>query len=221
MHIFNNCYFEIENELGLKVYLEEKIASNPSEFMEEIFSSYIALTNRSLLLFDDAIYHYEDILLNNPTYQDSCYAVIDVGNTYLEANGRANGRLSYLRPISWESHQEITNMLLESIRTGKHINNDIPQVKKCVLHHNYPNPFNPETTISFSLPNDSKVNLTIYNIRGQKVKTLVNEKFDKGFHKLVWDSKDTFGKEVSSGVYFYRLVSDGKSVKTRKMLLLK
>jgi flagellar hook assembly protein FlgD len=110
---------------------------------------------------------------------------------------------------------------LESIRTGNHIKNNIPQVKKCVLHKNYPNPFNPETTISFSIPEDSKVELSIYNIRGQKVRTLIKNKFEMGFHNVIWNSKDNNGKSVATGVYFYKLKVDGKDISVKKCLLLK
>ncbi|MCK4312112.1 MAG: T9SS type A sorting domain-containing protein [Candidatus Cloacimonetes bacterium] len=127
----------------------------------------------------------------------------------------------YLQPESFESHLQTTQLLLESIRTGNHIQNKIPQVKKCVLHKNYPNPFNPETTISFSIPEDSKVELSIYNIRGQKVITLTKDKFEKGFHKLVWNSKDNNGKSVATSVYFYKLKVNGKDKAVKKMLLLR
>ncbi|NQV19114.1 MAG: T9SS type A sorting domain-containing protein [Armatimonadetes bacterium] len=91
----------------------------------------------------------------------------------------------------------------------------------CLLNQNYPNPFNPTTTISFSIPEEIKVDLSVYNIKGQKVKTMAKDYFEKGFHKLIWNGKDSSGKEVGSGVYFYKLKTDGKSVGTKKMLLLK
>ncbi len=88
------------------------------------------------------------------------------------------------------------------------------------LLSNYPNPFNPSTTISYSIPTESKVELTIYNIKGQKVKTLTNDKFDKGKHSVIWDGDDDSGKSVSSGIYFYKLKS-GKESSVKRMLLLK
>ncbi len=86
---------------------------------------------------------------------------------------------------------------------------------------NYPNPFNPETIISFSIPKESKVELTVYNIKGQKVKTLSNDDFEKGFHKLIWNGKDSSGKEVGSGIYFYKLKVNEKDKSVKKCLLLK
>ena len=67
---------------------------------------------------------------------------------------------------------------------------------------NYPNPFNPETTISFSIPKDSNIDLTVYNIKGQKVKTLFNDSLDKGDYSVVWDGNDDTDRAVSSGIYF-------------------
>ncbi len=88
------------------------------------------------------------------------------------------------------------------------------------LFGNYPNPFNPSTTISYQLSKDSDVTLTIYNIKGQKVKTLVNETLPVGRYSIVWNGKDNNNKLTSSGIYFYKL-STGNFQQTRKMILLK
>ena len=97
---------------------------------------------------------------------------------------------------------------------------EIPAITKPMLHGNYPNPFNPTTTISFSLPNEQKIELTIYNIKGQKVKTLYSGIASEGEQSVVWDGIDSNGKTVSSGIYFYKLKTESKEL-TRKMLLLK
>ena len=86
---------------------------------------------------------------------------------------------------------------------------------------NYPNPFNPTTTISFSIPNESKINLLVYNIRGQKIKSLVNVILDKGKHSVVWNGVDESGKSVSSGIYFYKLSVNNKEISVNKCLLIK
>ena len=85
---------------------------------------------------------------------------------------------------------------------------------------NYPNPFNPSTTISYSVPADGNVTLTIYNARGQLVNTLVSEPKAKGNYQVVWNGKDSGGNPVASGLYITRLVSCGKSI-GKKMLLMK
>ena len=84
---------------------------------------------------------------------------------------------------------------------------------------NYPNPFNPSTTISFQIATDGMAKLDIYNIKGQLVKTLVKEHKARGEHQVVWDGKDFRGKGVASGVFFVRLSSAGRS-STHKMLLM-
>ena len=85
----------------------------------------------------------------------------------------------------------------------------------------YPNPFNPSTTIYFSIAKESIVKLSIFNIKGQKVKTLVNDNLEKGNHSVVWLGKDEADKFVSSGVYFYKIEFDGKTESVKKCLLLK
>jgi len=90
------------------------------------------------------------------------------------------------------------------------------------LAGNFPNPFNPSTTISFSIRNAENVVLNVYNARGQLVKTLIdgNVEFIAGRHNVIWEGIDSHGRTVGSGIYFYRLQA-GKFTSTRKMLLLK
>ncbi|MBC8414871.1 MAG: T9SS type A sorting domain-containing protein [Candidatus Cloacimonetes bacterium] len=85
---------------------------------------------------------------------------------------------------------------------------------------NYPNPFNPETKIVFNLPESGQVKLEIYNIKGQKVKTLLDCYMSPGRSEMIWNGKDDNGKRVSSGVYFYQLVAEKKTI-TKKMILIK
>ena len=93
-------------------------------------------------------------------------------------------------------------------------------VSDLVAHQNYPNPFNPTTTIAFDLPISSNVELTIFNIAGQKVKTLLDEYRKAGSHELTWNGVSATGQAVASGIYFYRLKAGGETA-TGKMLLLK
>ena len=89
-----------------------------------------------------------------------------------------------------------------------------------MLNQNYPNPFNPETTISFDMPKTANANLSVYNVKGQLVKTLHNGIANFGRNTVVWNGTDNNGNKVTSGLYFYRLTTDGK-VETRKMMLMK
>lgn len=89
-----------------------------------------------------------------------------------------------------------------------------------LLHQNYPNPFNPSTTISFDLPAAGEVRLEILNLLGQTVRTLLSDRRSAGSHQVVWDGLSDSGEGVASGVYFYRLSSEGKK-QSRKLLLVK
>ena len=88
------------------------------------------------------------------------------------------------------------------------------------LGQNYPNPFNPITQMEYSLPQSSRVVISIYNVLGQEIKTLVNKDQDYGYHSVSWDGTDRLGKSVASGVYFTQMRSGGFS-QSKKMLLLK
>jgi hypothetical protein len=88
------------------------------------------------------------------------------------------------------------------------------------LNQNYPNPFNPETDISYTLPKDCDVKLTIYNVIGQKIKVLVDEHQTAGSKSVYWDGKDEKGKQVASGIYFYRMKA-GEFTDAKKMILMK
>ncbi len=85
---------------------------------------------------------------------------------------------------------------------------------------NYPNPFNPETKIVFNLPQDDNVRLTVYNLKGQRISTLVDDVLNKGNHSVVWDGKNNYGNDIPSGVYLYRIETSNEAV-TRRMVLLK
>ncbi|MDZ7346757.1 MAG: carboxypeptidase regulatory-like domain-containing protein, partial [candidate division KSB1 bacterium] len=85
---------------------------------------------------------------------------------------------------------------------------------------NYPNPFNPETVIVFKVPNRSQVLLSVYNLSGKKVATLMNRPLEAGRYEIKWDGRDETGKPVSSGVYIYSLQVDGL-VKSGKMVLIR
>ena len=91
---------------------------------------------------------------------------------------------------------------------------------KFSLSQNFPNPFNPRTSIRYALPSDAKVKLVIYNVLGQKIKTLVEGHQTAGYNTVWWDGNDENGDQVASGIYFYRLEA-GKFNEVKKMMLLK
>ena len=89
-----------------------------------------------------------------------------------------------------------------------------------VLSQNYPNPFNPSTEITFGLPAEASVRLVVYNILGEKIRTLANSSYGAGHYRLVWDGFDDNNRQVAPGMYLYRLEA-GATVLTKKMMLIK
>ena len=89
------------------------------------------------------------------------------------------------------------------------------------LFQNFPNPFNPETTIKYNLAEGSDVHLQIYNILGQVVRTMVAERQSAGRYQVKWSGTDDRGMPVSSGIYFYQLATGGKFHDVKRLMLLK
>ena len=88
------------------------------------------------------------------------------------------------------------------------------------LEQNFPNPFNPVTTLRYDLPENSYVNVTVYDMLGRQVRTLVNTTQDAGFRSVIWNATNDYGKPVSAGIYLYQIQA-GEFVQTKKMVLLK
>ena len=88
------------------------------------------------------------------------------------------------------------------------------------IHQNYPNPFNPVTTLRYDLPEQGHVRITIYDMLGRDVKTLINEYQDPGYRSIIWDATNDYGKPVSAGMYLYQIQANN-FLKTKKMILVK
>ena len=97
---------------------------------------------------------------------------------------------------------------------------DKPFPTSYALHQNYPNPFNPVTTLRYDLPEQGFVTITIYDIMGREVKTLINHTQDAGYRSVIWDATNDYGKTVSAGIYLYQIQA-GENISTKKMVLLK
>ena len=100
------------------------------------------------------------------------------------------------------------------------LNDNIVIPSRYSFHQNYPNPFNPVTTLRYELPKQATVNITIYNMLGRQVKTLVNQTQGAGYKSVIWDATNDYGKPVSAGIYLYQIQA-GKHISTKKMVLLK
>ena len=106
------------------------------------------------------------------------------------------------------------------VKLGKIGNNSPEQSQMIIEHSNYPNPFNPQTRISYYLPADGNVDISIYNIKGSKIKKLVSGFLNQGSHSVVWNGKDENNKAAASGIFFYKIKTDYETA-TGKILLLK
>jgi hypothetical protein len=93
-------------------------------------------------------------------------------------------------------------------------------IKRFALYQNHPNPFKDLTKIAFALPKECKVSLSVYNVTGRKVRTLINDKMKPGDYSLKWDGKDNQNRKLSNGIYFYRLQTENFK-DTKKTILLK
>jgi len=97
----------------------------------------------------------------------------------------------------------------------------MPVMDDTIVHtKQYPDPFNPETAIEYSIPENGNVTIDVYNIKGQKVKKLVSSEQTAGLHKVIWNGTDESGRRTASGLYFYELKYQGQSIR-EKMLMIK
>jgi len=123
-----------------------------------------------------------------------------------------------IKSVAFDEEYEIETIWIVHVEAGS-VSGDILPFKTA-LGKNFPNPFNPTTTINYSLIDAGRVRIEIFNIKGEKICTLVDGHKNVGFHSTVWNGKDENGKAVSSGMYFFNMVTENFH-KFRKMVLLK
>ncbi|MDA3813546.1 MAG: Ig-like domain-containing protein [Candidatus Cloacimonetes bacterium] len=123
-----------------------------------------------------------------------------------------------IKSIASDEDYNIETIWIVQVEEGSDAGDILPVTTD--LNQNYPNPFNPTTTINYSIIDAGRVRIEIFNIKGEKIRTLVDESKNVGYHSAVWNGRDNNGKSVASGMYFYNMVTD-EYHKTRKMLLIK
>jgi hypothetical protein len=112
---------------------------------------------------------------------------------------------------------EIPDILVTIEEPGTKVTN---LINNFLLKQNYPNPFNPETIIEYVVPERGQVELNIYNLLGQKIRSLVNDMKTPGTYQILWDGRDDHGNNVATGMYLYQLRSENAFI-TKKMMLIK
>ncbi|MEZ5357589.1 MAG: FlgD immunoglobulin-like domain containing protein [Candidatus Zixiibacteriota bacterium] len=130
------------------------------------------------------------------------------------------GEFKYVNSSGTAFDPKFSGQLNYTVWAGSAVGDDgnVPNVFS--LSQNFPNPFNPTTRIDYSLARKTEVNISVYNILGQKVNTLVSGEMDAGEHTIYWNGDDASGDAVASGIYFYKMVTND-FVKTHKMVLMK
>jgi hypothetical protein len=141
-------------------------------------------------------------------------------STFTGINGHTYCFYSIARDNVGNIQDQVDSIACTRVMTAVEEESESNLPKTFSLSQNYPNPFNPQTVIQYALPHDCEVQIVIYNVLGQKVRTLVNEYQKAGYKRVEWDSKSEQGEEVASGIYFYRIHS-GEFHQVKKMVVIK
>lgn len=141
-----------------------------------------------------------------------------VENTYSVSIN--NGEYSfYVTALYGQVESEASNIINVTVQQVTSNSNQVSEATELTLN-NYPNPFNPSTSISFNLPENSRVNLAIYDLKGRKVTELINQEMVQGQHSFKWNGRDKHNRSLASGIYFYTLRTNNSSL-TKKMIMQK
>jgi flagellar hook assembly protein FlgD len=142
--------------------------------------------------------------------------------SYELTDGRG-GKMFHAKEMKGEGSFKITNSGLSKFSVSLIGDGQLPA--EYALSQNYPNPFNPTTNVKYALPVQSKVTMEVYNVLGQRVRTLVNDDQAAGYHVAEWDGMGNAGQQLASGVYFLQISAKGTNGKTfsdtRKLVMLK
>ncbi len=210
------------NFAALDIYLENNPDLQNNMVLKKVADYLSAFCKIKEEDYPEAIEYFESIIDNPQSFQDSIFAVIDAGYAYLLMESSQlknnNSQDAYLKEDKFEELVYTMMKINKSNTDGQDVS-DSDNVLGFKLSV-YPNPFNPTTTISFNNNLDKKVNITIYNIKGQKVKTVANNVFESGNNTVVWNGDDNVGNRVASGLYFVKIIS-GQMATTKKIILIK
>jgi len=236
--------FPVEDSLGLKPSLMNRNAEilvySEQDLKEESFNSSdnykiisVDLKNIDEVFSLDMVFDYD-----SEFFEFVDYKIPDLTNRFSTIVNDLHGKILIAmvgsRPI--KSDGKVIEFVFRKNNEGngeyyftgfmineREMNSKIEYVStpsSYILYQNYPNPFNLETEVKFIIPEPCDVLLKIYNLLGEEVKILINERREKGYYTVKWDGKDSRGLTAASGVYFYRLKA-GSFVSTKKMILIK
>ena len=236
----NNFRVVSNPETGwLAAVTHDGLAVKYAEDGVEGYESWIDMPELTVNLFDPAAGYWSDTyyLNANPESEDY-YAELDGmipayanPGDFIEDLGAGNGKLHLMFLDDYYYGSSIQgvgdpggDMSYATLNLDFNYAsspNDVVEVIPSDLGQNYPNPFNPTTTIDFEVYEAAKISIEIFNVRGQKVTTLIDEDYTPGDHSVIWDGTDNRGENVTSGVYLYKMKAGGRYTSTKKMILLK
>ena len=233
-HTANYAKFEVKDNILYASFINY-LAVNHA-YLSDIFIYDITDIENWLLLntiTSDVAYSNDIDVVGDYLYSVSNLGVIKINMYQIDALGNysqvaAYNTETYIPSISsyFKVHNNKLYLSRESLLICYDIiyytENDSYEIvlSNEINSYNYPNPFNPETTISYDITKKGNVTVDIYNLKGQKVKSLLSEKQEAGMHNVVWYGDNDSGKRVSSGTYLYR-VKNGEKEVVKKMLLMK
>jgi len=201
-------------------FLELFIDYPPQNLQAQVNGNNVTLTWEAPEMGDTLGYNvYRTMNIDVPDWQKLTPTPLPTTATVYLDSGLPQGEYWYHVTALFASNESPQSNIVQVSITNS--NNDITgPITKTELIGNYPNPFNPETTIRFNLLKSDNVLLEVYNIKGQKVKTLVNKQLSNGHHQVVWNGKDEQNVLISSGIYFIRM-STSEHTEQKRMILLK
>ncbi len=196
--------------------IQLEIEFNPGEVM--LLDPTLTSVTKNLQLFFGTVEGIQRIGILDLTGEGSLPAG-EVAIVNIHAKGRDLNSIKISKAVLVDKDAQSLTLELSNELKREEVKS-FSQPKDFSLSQNFPNPFNPQTGIRYALPQDANVRLVVFNVLGQKVKTLVDEHQTMGYNTVWWDGKDENGDQAASGIYFYRLEAD-KFSEVKKMMLVK
>jgi hypothetical protein len=213
--VVDNVYYENRSRMW-----EFRIEADIESYYDEVRIWGLALSENNIRDTMHKSFSYHPELIHNATFNRE--SISESNDHYFDEVSRLYFELGREFSSGYENIPAyvIADAPIYQYDVEKTIDVDEEQPLSFKLNPNYPNPFNPSTTIAFELPEREMTTLIIYSVTGQAIRTIVDGTLDAGRYEYVWDGRNDSGLMVSSGVYLMRL-RHGKQVQTGKMLLLK
>jgi len=178
-------------------------------------------TNLNISSGDTVIWEWQ---ANNHSTTSDAITGPEVWDSGIQNNGATYSKVfieTGIYPYHCTPHQSFGMVGTITVETALEVNDfENGKVESFLLGQNFPNPFNPKTSIQFSLPQESNISINVYDIIGNKIKSLVNSVYQEGEYSIDWDSTNNLGIPVPSGTYIYSLIANNQT-QTMKMILLR